>query len=112
LRVEGGLKRKIANLLRQCAEPIRVMRLAFIFSFATSQGGVKGTNFSSSIRCGVLAVFAPGGAVLDDPVRQRLLETDVASGLLRLDPLVPENFLALRLKLAVERRILQQIVRR
>ena len=49
---------KIANPLRR-AEPIRVMRLAFIFSFATSQGGVKGTNFISSIRGGGLAVFAP-----------------------------------------------------
>jgi hypothetical protein len=87
------------------------MRLAFIFSFATSQGGVKGTKFSS-IRGGSLAVFAPSRAVLDDPIRQRLLESDVAPGFLRLDPLVPEDFLALRLKLAVERRVLQQIVRR
>jgi len=84
--------------------------LAFIFSFATSQGGVKGTNYL--IRGGGLAVFAPRGAVLDDPIRQRLLEADVAPGLFRLDPLVPEDFLALRLKLAVERRVLQQIVRR
>ena len=84
----------------------------FIFSFATSQGGVKGTIFFSSIRGGGLAVFAPARAVLDDPIRQRLLEADVAAGLFRLDPLVPEDFLALRLKLAVERRVLQQIVRR
>ena len=64
------------------------MRLAFIFSFATSQGGLKGTKFVSSIRGGGLAVFAPGRAVLDDPVRQRLLESNVATGLFRLDPLV------------------------
>jgi hypothetical protein len=79
------LERKIANPLRR-AEPIRVMRLAFMFSFATSPGGVKGTKFVSSIRGGVLAVFAPGRAVFDDPIRQRLLETDIAPGLFRLDP--------------------------
>jgi hypothetical protein len=37
------LERKIANPLRR-AEPIRVMRLAFMVSFATSQGGVKGNK--------------------------------------------------------------------
>ena len=90
---------------------IRV-NFVFIFSFATSQGGVKGTNFISSIRGGVLTVFAPARAVLDDPIRQRLLEADVTAGLFRLDPFVPEDFLALGLKLAVERGVLQQIVRR
>jgi hypothetical protein len=54
---DKGWETKIANPLRR-AEPIRVTRLAFIFSFATSQGGVKGTKLS--IRGGVLAVFAPG----------------------------------------------------
>ena len=39
----------------------------------------------------------------DDPIRQRLLEADVATGLFRLNPLVAENLLAFRLKLAVER---------
>jgi hypothetical protein len=52
-----SLKIKIANRFRPGAEMIRV-DFVFIFSFATSQGGVKGTNFSS-IRGGVLAVFAP-----------------------------------------------------
>ena len=40
------MKKKNREPLRR-AELIRVARLAFIFSFATSQGGVKGTNFSS-----------------------------------------------------------------
>jgi hypothetical protein len=103
-------KIKIANPFRLGAEVVRV-DFIFIFSFATSQGGVKGTNFNL-IHRGGLAVFAPRRAVLDDPIRQRLLEADVATGLLRLNPFVPEDFLALRLKLAVERRVLQQIVRR
>jgi len=50
--------------------------------------------------------------MLDDPVRQRLLEADVASGLFRLNPLVPENFLPLGLKLTVKRGVFKQIVRR
>ncbi len=104
------MKKQIREPLRR-AEPIRVMRGAFMISFATSQGGVKGTNSVSSIRGGGLAVFAPAGAVLDDPVRQRLLETDVAPGLFRLNPLVIEDLFALRLKLAVERGSLQQITR-
>ena len=61
---------------------------------------------------GSLTGFPPTGAVFDDPIGERLLKTDVAAGLFRFNPLVPENFLALRLKLAVERRVLQQIVRR
>jgi hypothetical protein len=59
LKVESGLKKKNREPLRRCAEPIRIMRLAFMVSFATSPGGVKGTNFSSSVRGGGLAVFAP-----------------------------------------------------
>jgi hypothetical protein len=82
---EDELKKKIANPLRR-AEPIRVMRLAFMVSFATSQGGFKGTKLS--ICGGGLAVFAPGGAVLDDPVRQRLLKADVTTGFFRLNPFV------------------------
>ena len=63
------------------------------------------------ICCAGLARFAPCRTMLDDPIRQRLLEADVASGFFRFDPFVPENFLALRLKFAVKRRILQQIAR-
>ena len=46
--------------------------------------------------------FAPAGAVLDDPIRERPLKADVVPGLFRFDPLVPEDFLALSLKFAVE----------
>jgi hypothetical protein len=84
---EQKLEKKNREQLRR-AEPIRVMRWAFMISFATSQGGVKGTKIFSSIRGGGLTILAPGGAVLDDPIRQCLLETDVTSGLLRLNPFV------------------------
>ena len=50
--------------------------------------------------------------MFDDPIRQRALETDVVTGLFGLQPFVLEDFLALGLKLAVERGILEQIVRR
>ena len=50
--------------------------------------------------------------MIDDPIRQRPLEADVMPGLFRLNPFVPEDFLALGLKFAVERGVLQQIVRR
>jgi hypothetical protein len=51
------LKKKIANLFHMCAEMIRV-EFVFMSSFATSRGGVKGTNFGL-IGGGGLAVFAP-----------------------------------------------------
>ena len=51
----------------------------------------------------VWRVFAPFGAVLDDPIRQRPFKTDVATGFLRLNPLVLQNLLALGLEFAVKR---------
>ena len=52
------------------------------------------------------------GAMPDDPIGQGALETDVMPGLFGFDPLVAQNFLALCLKLAVKRGVLQQIARR
>jgi hypothetical protein len=78
---DGGFrhKKKIAN--RSAGRGDSRYAFCVHFSFATSQGGVKGTKTVSSIcRGGGLAVFAPGRAVLDDPIRQRLLEADVAPG--------------------------------
>src|ERR1039457_7736999 len=59
-----------------------------------------------------LPALAPFGAVLNDPICQRSLKSNVATGLLRFNPLVPQDFLAFRLKLPIERRVLQQITRR
>ena len=58
-----------------------------------------------------LAALSPLGTVFDDPIRQCPLESDVMPGLFGLNPLVPENFLAFGLELAIKRGILQQIVR-
>ena len=49
--------------------------------------------------------------MLDDPIRQRLFKANIMPGPFRLKPLMLENLLALGLKLAVERGVLQQIVR-
>ena len=65
-----------------------------------------------SVGGGGLTALAPTRAVLDDPLRQRPLKANVVPGFFRFNPLVFENLLALGLKLAVERRILQQIVGR
>src|SRR6516162_10136476 len=54
---------------------------------------------------------SPIRTVFDDPVRQCPFESDVMSGLFRLNPFVPKNFLAFSLELAIKRGILQQIVR-
>ena len=59
-----------------------------------------------------LPSFTPLGAVLDDPVCQRTLKSNVATGLLGLNPLVLQNLLAFRLEFPIERGVLQQIVRR
>jgi hypothetical protein len=82
-----------------------------MISFATSQGGVKGTVFFGLIDAAGLAVFAPAGPVPDDPIRQGLFETDVPSGFFRFNPFVPENFFALGLKLPIQRGVLEQIIR-
>ena len=49
--------------------------------------------------------------MLDNPIRQCPFESDIMSGLFRLNPFVLKNFLALGLELAIKRGILQQIVR-
>ncbi len=59
-----------------------------------------------------LAGFAPFGAMPDDPIRERTLESDVVSGFLRLNPLVFENLFALRLEFPVQSGVLQQIAGR
>lgn len=48
--------------------------------------------------------------MLQNPIRQRMLEANITAGFLRLDPFVPENFFTLGLKLAVERGVFHQIV--
>jgi hypothetical protein len=84
-----------------------------MISFATSRVALKEQIFPDGrlVRAGGLAVSAPVGAMLDDPIRQRLLKADVSTGFFRLNPFVPQNFFTLGLKLAVQGRVLQQIIR-
>jgi hypothetical protein len=55
-------------------------------------------------------MFAPSGAVIDDPIGQGPLKADVMTGLFRLDPLVFHDFLPLCLKLFVERGVHEEVV--
>ena len=57
----------------------------------------------------LLARLAPFAAMFDDPIGQGLLEPDVPAGFFRFNPFVPKDFLALRLKLAIQRRVLKEI---
>ena len=50
--------------------------------------------------------------MINDPVGQGAFEADIVTRLLGLDPLVPEYFVPLCLKLAIKRGVLQQIGRR
>ena len=45
--------------------------------------------------------------MLDDPVRESAFEPDVVTRLLGLNPFVAQNLLAFRLKLAIQRGVLQ-----
>jgi hypothetical protein len=110
MTVDSGIKNR-KSIPPVCGSDSR-FSFGFHFSFVTSQGDVKGTDLFTSIRRGGLSGFAPLGAVLDDPVRERALETDVVTGLFGLDPFVAQDFLAFRLKFAVKRGVLQQITRR
>jgi hypothetical protein len=79
-------------------------------SLAASQDRFKG-KYSLKSSGGVgLAGFPPLGPVMDDPVGQGPFEADIVAGLLGLDPFMPQNFFPLGLELAIERRVLQQIV--
>jgi hypothetical protein len=57
-----------------------------------------------------LAAFPPFAAMLDNPIRQGVFETDVVTDLFGFDPFVAQNFFALRLEFAVERGFFNEIV--
>src|SRR5438132_981964 len=87
-------------------------------SFATSPDRIKGIRCGSLlIALGVLRLlrlpgFAPLGTMFDNPIRQRPFKPDVVAGLLRLDPFVLQNLLALGLELAVKAGVFHQVVGR
>jgi hypothetical protein len=80
------------------------------FSFATSQDRFKGRNGCAPPLMVRMAAFAPFGPVLDDPIGQGPFKSNIVASLLRFDPFVLHDLLALRLELAVQRRFLDQIV--
>jgi hypothetical protein len=62
------------------------------------------------VRSSGLACFSPLGAMLHDPIGQGLFKAYVPAGFLGFDPFVTENFVKLRLKLFIERRVPDQII--
>ena len=76
----------------------------FHFSFATSQGCLKGATIL--VISGILPGLSPGRTMFDYPIRQRALKTNVMAGFFRLNPFVPKDFLALGLKFPIQRGIL------
>ena len=50
----------------------------------------------------ILAQGTPAGAVFDDPIKERLLKSDVVAGLFALDPLMTENLRSLGQKFLIE----------
>jgi len=83
-------------------------------SFATSQDRLKGGKMKSG---GSLyrapsffqAFLSPVGTVPNNPIEQRLLEANIGSGFLALDPLVFQNFFALRQEFFVKNGVLNEL---
>jgi hypothetical protein len=84
-----------------------------IDSLAASPDRLKGACLSIVFVAGsgkLLPMFAPSGAVVDDPIGQGSLEANVMAGLFRLDPFVFHDLLPLGLKLFVERGVDEEVV--
>jgi hypothetical protein len=85
---------------------LRTLPFALVpHSLAASLGRLKGADVSSTT--GGLTGFAPFRTMLDDPIRQRAFEADIAAGFFGFKPFVFQNLFALRLKFPVKRRILE-----
>lgn len=52
---------------------------------------------------GRLTMCAPGGAMLYDPVEERLLKTNIMASLFAFDPFMTEDLFALRFEFSVKR---------
>ncbi len=55
------------------------------------------------------AFVSPSRTVLHNPIKQSAFETDIVTGLLALNPLVPKNFLPFGQKLLVKNGVLYEI---
>src|ERR1041384_6688033 len=81
-------------------------------SLATSQDRIKGTKKLGGGLFGARLLsssLSPVGAMFDDPIQQSSFKADVFPGLFALDPLVLQNFCALREELLIERRIFDEL---
>src|SRR5580765_6004060 len=67
-----------------------------------SGGGLFGARLLSSS-------LSPVGAMFHDPIQQSSFKADVFPGFFTLDPLVLQNFCALRKELLVERRLFDEL---
>ena len=84
-------------------------------SLATSRDRLKGRGSGARVflvTAGMsgLPAFAPLGSVLDNPIGQGPLEANVIAGFLRFDPFMLQNLFTFRLKLLVQRGVLEQVV--
>src|SRR5207244_10957879 len=81
-------------------------------SFATSRDRIKGTKKSGGGLFGARLLsssLSPVGAMFHDPIQQSSFKADVFPGFFALDPLVLQNFCALRKKLLVKRRFFNEL---
>src|SRR6059058_5502496 len=81
-------------------------------SLATSQDRLKGTKKLGGGLFGARLLsssLSPVGAMFHDPIQQSSFKADVFPGLFALDPLVLQNFCALREELLVKRRFFNEL---
>lgn len=79
-------------------------------SLAISRDRFKGAVHPCALMARGLPAFAPLGTVFNDPIRQGALKADIMAGLFGFNPFVFQNLFTLRLKFAVEGRVLYQII--
>src|SRR5437899_10611087 len=83
-----------------------------LVSLATSQDRIKGTKKLEGGLFGARLLsssLSPIGAMFHDPIQQSSFKADVFPGFFALDPLVLQNFCALRKKLLVKRRFFNEL---
>src|SRR5207248_10606856 len=125
--LRSGLRSMISCAIRRSARRIAAASItrmdlseevfvffSFMSSFATSQDRLKGGKMKSGGSLYRAAAFfqaflSPVGTVPNNPIEQRLLEANIGSGFLALDPLVFQNFFALRQEFFVKNGVLNEL---
>src|ERR1044072_9671130 len=81
-------------------------------SLATSRDRIKGTKKLGGGLFGprlLSSSLSPVGAMFHDPIQQSSFKADVFPGFFAFDPLVLQNFCALREELLVKRRLFDEV---